>query len=157
MPSLVEISKSNHPPPTTPPPHHTPEQSAVFKFNEILIETQTFHFMKTLFKMSSAKWRPFCLVPNVLTLLIYRRQNNKKISWYINISHNNHVRVFVSWQAAFAVTSELTHWGRDKMAAIFQTTFSNAFSWIKMFEFRLNFHWNLFPRVQLTIFQQWFR
>ena len=23
---------------------------------------------------------------------------------------------------------QLTHWGRDKMAAIFQTTFSNAFS-----------------------------
>ena len=26
----------------------------------------------------------------------------------------------------------LTHWGRDKMAAIFQTTFSNTFSWMKM-------------------------
>ena len=52
--------------------------------------------------------------------------------------------------------SMLTHWGRDKMDAISQTTFSNAFSWMKMFEFRLQFHWSLFPRVQLTIFQQWF-
>ena len=26
-----------------------------------------------------------------------------------------------------------------------------------MFKFRLKFHWSLFPRVQLTIFQQWFR
>ena len=26
---------------------------------------------------------------------------------------------------------ELTHWGRDNMATIFQTTFSNAFSWMK--------------------------
>ena len=26
----------------------------------------------------------------------------------------------------------LTHWGRDKMAAIFQTTFSNGFSWMKL-------------------------
>ena len=43
------------------------------------------------------------------------------------------------------------------MAAIFQTTFSNAFSWMKMFKFRLRFHWRLFPRVQLTIFQHWFR
>ena len=51
----------------------------------------------------------------------------------------------------------LTHWGRDKMAAIFQTTFSNAFYWMKMFKFRLRFHWSLFPRVQLTIFQHWFR
>ena len=36
-------------------------------------------------------------------------------------------------------TSVLTHWGRDKMAAIFQTTFSNEFSWMKMLEFRLKF------------------
>ena len=28
-----------------------------------------------------------------------------------------------------------THWRRDKMAAIFQTTYSNAFSWLKMYEF----------------------
>ena len=34
----------------------------------------------------------------------------------------------------------LTHWSRDKMAAISQTTFSNAFSWMKMYEFR--FHWD---------------
>ena len=43
------------------------------------------------------------------------------------------------------------------MAAISQTTLSIAFSWIKMLEFRLNFHWSLFLRVQLTIFQHWFR
>ena len=51
----------------------------------------------------------------------------------------------------------LTHGGRDKMAAIFQTTFSNAFSWMKIFTFWLRFHWSLFTRVQLTIFQHWFR
>ena len=51
----------------------------------------------------------------------------------------------------------LIHWDRDKMDAISQTTFSNAFSWMKMFEYRLKFHWNLFIRVQLTIFQHWFR
>ena len=51
----------------------------------------------------------------------------------------------------------LTHWGRDKMAAISQTIFSNAFSWMEMYEFRLIFHWGLFLGVQLTIFQHWFR
>ena len=51
----------------------------------------------------------------------------------------------------------VTHWGRNKMAAIFQTTFWNAFSWMKIYQFRWRFHWNLFPRVQLTIFQHWFR
>ena len=53
--------------------------------------------------------------------------------------------------------SLLNHWGRDKIDAISQTTFSNAFSWMKMFELRLKFHWSLFLRVQLTIFQHWFR
>ena len=51
----------------------------------------------------------------------------------------------------------LTHWGRDKMAAISQTTLSNAFSWMKKLEFRLKFQWSLFIRVQLIIFQHWFR
>ena len=44
-----------------------------------------------------------------------------------------------------------------QMDAISQTTVSNAFSWMKMFEFRLKFHWSLFPVVQWTIFQHWFR
>ena len=52
---------------------------------------------------------------------------------------------------------KLTHWGRGKMDAISQTTFSNEFSWMKMYEYRLKFHWNLFLRVQLTVFQHWFR
>ena len=38
----------------------------------------------------------------------------------------------------------ILHWGRDKMADISQTTFSNVFSSMKMFEFRLKFHWSLF-------------
>ena len=45
----------------------------------------------------------------------------------------------------------------DKMADISQTMFLNAFSWTKMFEFRLKFRWNLFLLVQLTISQHWFR
>ena len=56
-----------------------------------------------------------------------------------------------------SLLSPLTHWGRDKMAAVFQTTFSNAFSWMKMYEFRLRFHWNLFLRFKFKIFQHWFR
>ena len=52
---------------------------------------------------------------------------------------------------------ELTHWGRDKRAAISQMTLSNTFSWMKMLEFRFEFHWSLFLRVKLTIFQHWFR
>ena len=49
----------------------------------------------------------------------------------------------------------LTHWGRGKMTMIFQTKFSNAFSWMKVYKFRLRFDWSLFPRVQFIIFQHW--
>ena len=38
------------------------------KFNEILIGIQTFLLRKMQYKMSSAKWHPFCLGVNVLTL-----------------------------------------------------------------------------------------
>ena len=37
------------------------------------------------------------------------------------------------------------------MDAISQMTFSIAFSCMKMSEFWLKFHWNLFPRVKLTV------
>ena len=64
---------------------------------------------------------------------------------------------FISLAFQTAEYRLLTYWGRDKMADNFQTTFSNAFSWMKMYEFQLRFHWNLFLRFQLTIFQHWFR
>ena len=51
----------------------------------------------------------------------------------------------------------LTHWGRDQIYAVSQTTFSNAFSRTKMNEFFIGFHWSLFLRFDLTIFQHWFR
>ena len=54
-----------------------------------------------------------------------------------------------------STSNQLTHWGRDKMDAISQTTFSNAFSWLKMFEIQLKFHWSLFLWVQLTTLFSW--
>ena len=114
-------------------------------FSEILSEIQTFSFKKMPLKMSSAKWRPFCLGLNVL-----RRIWGFACPVYCKARH-----LMSSYTEHWNRT--LTHWGRDKMDAILQTTFWSAFSWIKMFEFRLKFHWSLIQRVQLTIFQHWFR
>ena len=66
------------------------------------------------------------------------------------------LNLWVLWHAELFLRHELTHWGWDKMAAIFQTAFSNVFSWMKMYEFQLKFPWTLFLRVQLTISQHWF-
>ena len=63
-----------------------------------------------------------------------------------------------SWMMKECNISWIRTWriDRDKIADIFQPTFSNAFSWMEMYECRLRFHWSLFLRVQLTISQHWF-
>ena len=62
-----------------------------------------------------------------------------------------------NYNCQWSVSDHLTHWGWDKIAAIFQMTFKNAFSWMEMHKFWLQFHWNLFLLVQLTIVHNWFR
>ena len=72
------------------------------------------------------------------------------VSWDMSLKYHPSLVVSVCiamlhWNNT--ITKALTHWGRDKMAAIFQTTFSNAFSLTKIYEIRIKFHWSLFPRV----------
>ena len=55
------------------------------------------------------------------------------------------------WETALECNAFSHWWSRT------QTTFSNAFSWMKLYGFRFNFNWSLFLRVQLTLFQHWFR
>ena len=80
---------------------------------------------------------------------------------YSNVFYNaSNGKAFFCFEPPFLDRTScalLTHWDRDKMDAISQTRLSNAFSWMKMLQLRLKFHWNLFLRVRLTIFQHWFR
>ena len=62
--------------------------------------------------------------------------------------------VYFIW---FTQHCNLTLRGRDKMAAILLMIFSNAFSGMNMFEFRIKFHWSLFVTVQITLGYHWFR
>ena len=47
------------------------------------------------------------------------------------------------------IAQELTHWGRDNMAAISQTTFSNAFSWMKNAWISLKISLKFVPNVRI--------
>ena len=47
----------------------------------------------------------------------------------------------------------LIHLGRDKMAAISQTTLPNASSWIEIFEFRLKCNWNITVNIISALVQ----
>ena len=123
-------------------------------FSEILIGIQTFSFTKTHLKMSSAKWRAFCLGLNVLTKSTSKLGHGSLIA-----SHR-----FTCMKPLIHTPTPSLTWSISvrtlrprQMAAGFQTTFSNRFRWMKMYEFRLKFHWSLFLRVQLTIFHDWFR
>ena len=53
--------------------------------------------------------------------------------------------------ACFALVHPRTKW-----QPFWQTTIPIAFPWMKIREFRFQFHWNMFPGVQLTISQHWF-
>ena len=74
------------------------------------------------------------------------------IGWWLGVEFVSNHYMNQCWPRCLA------RWGRDKMTAIFQTTFSNAFSWMKIYQFWLWFHRNLFPRVLLVliIFYHWF-
>ena len=48
-------------------------------------------------------------------------------------------------------SNSLKHWGRAKMADIFQTTFLKAFYWMKMYKSRLRFHGSLFLGVPALV------
>ena len=66
--------------------------------------------------------------------------------WLLNTSQHR-------WSWFYATTTTCfcadTHWGRDKMVLITQSIFSSAFSWTKMYEYCLRFHWNFSPKVRI--------
>ena len=50
----------------------------------------------------------------------------------------------------------LTHWHRNKMANIWQTSSSNTFSSMESYVFRIRLYSSLFPETKLTMRQRWF-
>ena len=69
------------------------------------------------------------------------------ISFEVHMTHRPELSNEISYEW---YEPSVVHWGRDKIFAISQT-FSNAFSWMKRYEFRVKFHWSLFLRFELTI------
>ena len=90
--------------------------------------------------------------PGNTELIHITPHNNDMVTIYTN-AHNSQSPEQCQMHFRHAITTAfthhepltLTHWGRDKMDAISQTTYSNAFSWMKIGVFWWKFHWNLFP------------
>ena len=107
------------------------------------------------------------IVCNMVTILS-RGENRFKESMFSRLSSLIRRNLLAVWttelpqsMSIFTCTGcpvwQLTHLPLDKMAAILQTIFSDAFSWMISSVLWLKFHWNLFLRVRLTITQYCFR
>ena len=70
--------------------------------------------------------------------------------WMVDVKL--HISLIFPWGC-----DELTHLPWTKWPTSWQTTISDAFSWMTMIEFWFEFHWSLFPGAQLTINQHLFR
>ena len=70
---------------------------------------------------------------------------------------SNFVTDVIPYSCRHLSSSMLVNTLRPRQMAAISQTFSNAFSWMKIFEFRFKFHWSLFLRVQLTNSHHWFR
>ena len=97
-------------------------------FNETWIKIQQFSVTKTQLKMLFPKWQPFCL----------------------NLNELEHDLVHDIAYSTTTMGRNFNSSPQDKMAAILEMAFSNAFSWVKSLVFQFQFHLSLFPRVRLT-------
>ena len=70
-----------------------------------------------------------------------RKNLSKHLAFSLWITRHEDYWLSTDFQWCLVAYATLTHWGRDEMNNISQTTFSNVFSSMKMFEFRLKFHW----------------
>ena len=114
-------------------------------FSDIVIEILSFSLKKMRFKVLSAKWRPFCLGLNVLTLWPMVAPYDA-IEW-VNISSGNGL-VLYSTKPLPAPTSTYHQWGLVPLAGgKFQTKCSShqLLKWLKISIFKISF---LFPRDQ---------
>ena len=114
-------------------------ETVVFRKNvdNTIADAATWMFMLSYIGLNRLRWM-------ILQLPMRFKHVEIVIKYIVNVSK-------------ITARQRLTQISLDKVAAISQTTFSNAFSWMKSFVFRLKFHWSLFLKVQLIISQHWFR
>ena len=103
-----------------------------------------FHSRKCIWNSGLSKWQPFCPMGDELSL-----------KWNLLLPTMYHLMIELSLMYILHSPVWLTLWGWEKMNTIFEMIFSNWFSWFFLFWFR--FHLNVFPVVQLSINQHWFR
>ena len=82
-----------------------------------------------------------------------------KISQCITTTKHSKAKTVCIFLGIYCMSTEFlsTHWGRHKINAVLQMTFSNALSSMSFEVIWLKFHLSLFLMLQLTINCHWFR
>ena len=156
-------------------PHRRPVTRKMSPFDDVIMRQQVRILVQMMawqwtgVKPLAEPWWPLHQQPNDLINWFTSQSEIIKVprhhrvivsTWYFIIVHGLlvifHVGFIVLGQQHVMVIWDsprlwqdglLTHWGRNKMDAISQTTFWNVFSWMKIFEFQIKFHWNMFLGV----------
>ena len=100
-------------------------------------------------------------IPSLDQIKAWCRLGNKPLSEPMTLRLLTHIYASLGLNEILHYHNTLLHRAtlrlKNKMAAILQSTFSNALSCMKIVVFWFKFHWSLFARVQLMINQHWFR
>ena len=100
-------------------------------FSEILIEIHTFSFKKMHLKISSVKWRPFCLGLNVLShqcLHTYRLWH-----WEFGTKHKDAFVGYFSRNWSLKFRNDENHWKRGwKLLIMLQGKWWRLLLWIRL-------------------------
>ena len=137
-----------------------------FPFSEVCYHFQRFHFHAQGTLVLGTRKQMAVEVLKTKPQVTPMRVLKSNVKWFSknNTQGQNDVATFfcgnhgyqnARWWIYCRPHCTLPHWDRDKMAAILKTTFSNVFPCMKIAVFWFKFHWNLFPRVQLTTLQHW--
>ena len=116
---------------------------------------------ENVFEMPSANWRPFWFCPNVLKAAI-----KSQLPLHLRHSASHELRItavifhYDLERVGFTISSRIISEPHEQLHTPvpmkWSGRISNAFSWMKINEFRLKFHWSLFLMVQSITFQHWF-
>ena len=109
-------------------------------FSEILSEIHTFSFKKMHLKMSSGRWRPFCLGLNVLNGL--RLPADKSIyhscrSWQIAQVHHSQIILSI-WNWVMKSIFSSSHELRTKSVFAKEESFHKLYTWLTEVTLKIN-------------------
>ena len=141
-------------------------------FSEILSKIQNFSFTKMHLKISSVKWQPFFLGGDELNMKPCPCHRSCVLGKHILHGHTS--LGFLVWfsQRDCIVNRDICsvvlrdifcscpQFNRLRLEQYGQCLADDMFKcnfFMEIVEFWFKFHWNLFRRIQLIIFQHWFR